>query len=672
MTTSFSSNDLRNAKFNTAFRGYDPTEVRAFLVRIAGLIDVERAEAETVVVRVAEIETPTMVATSMETSFSGDVSSDISSDVTQIIDAARNEANVMMSSARNDASAIVAKANDEAARIILRARAESRGRPTSEGSAVVEAAYADSPNDPQLAKEQARMMISEARAVRERILSDLAKRRRVAHVQLEQLRVAREKLQESLREARRIVDDAARDMSTAEVEARLAAETAGRRVSGEPLPSAADLETELWGGRHVRASMVAANEEKRHELAEMSDEVGSPDLASPGILATESDEDHDGHESTAIGLVLDCSPVAEPTNEIARTEDRAQESVDVESEIHAEPLSGEVDAADLADAADEHRPKKKTANVEELFARLRSEREASAANARAVLADHEASTTDGASEATTDDGRDSGRKHSLPGSTAELQARATDSVAMHTASIVLDLRGDDSSEPSVGEPSGGDAGDHPVSPNSQFISAQASSVSVLSPTTKDIAVLQLVDEPVEAQLDLGMVSQRSEETESEELAFVIGPLQSSLVRTVKRRLHDEQSAALANLRMLRGPADVVRLVGEEHAQRQRLTAELLPLFVDAFKVGADRSHRAVDDATITSVVEPAADEIAGSVTSVIRAELEAALAQVPHVEGEARPVNDAIASCYRSWTTERIGQVVDGRLQEAFALGIAS
>ena len=69
----------------------------------------------------------------------------------------------------------------------------------------MEAAFAETPSDPALAKEQARLMISEAKAVRERILTDLAKRRKSAHIQLEQLRVAREKLLESLRDARRVV-----------------------------------------------------------------------------------------------------------------------------------------------------------------------------------------------------------------------------------------------------------------------------------------------------------------------------------------------------------------------------------------------------------------------------------------------------------------------------------
>ena len=253
--------EIQDRRFSTAFRGYDPTEVRQFLAHIAGLYadlqaKVDPSDSVTVVAIPSGPSAEAASQASGEGS-SGDgstVAVDPSPSAADVLAQAQRDADDLLASARTEAQTIVARANDEAARVVLRARAESRGKPSAERNAAIEAALAEVPGDPEQAREQARLMISEARAVRERILSDLAKRRRTAHVQLEQLRVAREKLLETLRDARRVVEDASRDLSTAEVEARLAAETAGRRVANEPMPGVEELEAELFGGRFLTSA----------------------------------------------------------------------------------------------------------------------------------------------------------------------------------------------------------------------------------------------------------------------------------------------------------------------------------------------------------------------------------------------------------------------------------
>lgn len=269
--------EIRNHKFSNAFRGLDPEEVRRFLSRLA---DVQDNLREAVKVALQERdELAEQVAGAADEGAQSEVTPVESTEdpvALAIREDASSTASATLSAARNEANAIVAKANDEAARIVLRARAESRGR-ALEGSQS-DPVFGDVPNDPDAAKEQARMMIQEARAVRERILTDLAKRRKTAHIQLEQLRVAREKLLESLREARRVVDEASRDLSTAEVEARIAAEAAGRRVAAEPLPSSADLAAEIAGISNVygiRRSIEASNsaEAKASEVEEIALEV---------------------------------------------------------------------------------------------------------------------------------------------------------------------------------------------------------------------------------------------------------------------------------------------------------------------------------------------------------------------------------------------------------------
>ncbi len=242
---------IRNYRFSTAFRGYDTAEVRAFLNSVADAVATYSENASAYVLSVAESVNPAAVAgnAAVVPAAVEPTPEDLAA-----VEEARADAESIVAAAKEEANAIVTRANDEAARIFLRARAESRGKPSADTMAAMELALADAPSDPNVAKEQARIMISEAKAVRERILTDLAKRRRVAHVQLEQLRVAREKLLESFRDARRVADEASRDLSTAEVEARLAAETAGRRVGTEDLPTVAELEAELFSGRSILSS----------------------------------------------------------------------------------------------------------------------------------------------------------------------------------------------------------------------------------------------------------------------------------------------------------------------------------------------------------------------------------------------------------------------------------
>src|SRR5262249_17043621 len=87
---------------------------------------------------------------------------------------------------------------------------------------------------------QGREMVAEARAARERILTDLARRRHIAEVQVEQLRAARERLLEACGVVRRTLDEATAELQKAETEARYAADEVGRRAP-EPPSVPADL-----------------------------------------------------------------------------------------------------------------------------------------------------------------------------------------------------------------------------------------------------------------------------------------------------------------------------------------------------------------------------------------------------------------------------------------------
>ena len=82
-------------------------------------------------------------------------------------------------------------------------------------------------------RQQGREMVAEAQRVRERMLGDLARRRRHARQQVEQLMAGRERLLEAFEVVRQTIDGATEEMRASLPEARLAAEAAGRRFGGE-------------------------------------------------------------------------------------------------------------------------------------------------------------------------------------------------------------------------------------------------------------------------------------------------------------------------------------------------------------------------------------------------------------------------------------------------------
>jgi hypothetical protein len=113
------------------------------------------------------------------------------------------------------------------------------------------------------ARMQGKEMVGEAQTVRERLLSDLARRRRLAHVQIEQLRAGRERLLEAYRVVRRTLDEATEELTVAEAEARVAAEAAARRTAADaPEPSVVDMEAELATSREATSVDVVVEDDE--------------------------------------------------------------------------------------------------------------------------------------------------------------------------------------------------------------------------------------------------------------------------------------------------------------------------------------------------------------------------------------------------------------------------
>ena len=214
--------------FSSAFRGYHPAEVRHFLKRVS---EEMAAGAE----REAELRRALQEASERAAHPELDeatVTGILGEHAARLLAGARETAASITAEARQRADAVVRDGES----MIARMRADADGllaRRSTEADAVADSIRGEAQTEARAiverATQQGKEMVREARAVRERMLADLNKRRRQAQLQIEQLRAARDRLLAAYDVVRRTVDEATAELEAAEPEARLAAEAVGRR-----------------------------------------------------------------------------------------------------------------------------------------------------------------------------------------------------------------------------------------------------------------------------------------------------------------------------------------------------------------------------------------------------------------------------------------------------------
>jgi DivIVA domain-containing protein len=169
----------------------------------------------------------------------------------------RAEAEEATAALRAEATAEAERLRTEAAEVLAVRTAEAdevRDRLVAEADQIRVEAAAAAEAAVEAAREQGRQLIAEARSVRERVLSDLVRRRRLSRQQLDQLKAGRDRLARALGEVRRQLDDAVGELAVAVPEARQAAEHVSRRVEGDESVEVAELVRDLDAARTFPAS----------------------------------------------------------------------------------------------------------------------------------------------------------------------------------------------------------------------------------------------------------------------------------------------------------------------------------------------------------------------------------------------------------------------------------
>jgi DivIVA domain-containing protein len=320
--------------FSTAFRGYDQEEVKAYLEALAyefrdlrdriteleGELAAERGKAApeaaplkldiaTLTTALGE-ETARVLRTAQEAA--DDVRTRAEEGAARTLREAHEEAARVRTSAEGVLAERTAEAEQEVARIRREAQEET-ARLRREATATAEAEVAK-------AVEQGRDMLSQAQAARERVLSDLARRRKVALNQIDQLRAGRERLHAKLHGARVDLERMMDDMARSDEEARLAEEAAG----------------------HVPAKATAPAEEGDRVETVDAEAVAEAETVEepPGEPAPEVSADEDAEEVGAVDAGA-AAPASDDTGEAVPTAEAAEEAA------HADAAP---DAAEREDA----------------------------------------------------------------------------------------------------------------------------------------------------------------------------------------------------------------------------------------------------------------------------------------------------------------------------------
>lgn len=248
--------EVAQRSFSTVWRGFDPTEVRDFLNRLAqDLRDVEEREAalrEQLIEALARAAEPPVLDEETLTEALGE-------ETTRILRDAREAAHNIKEKAELTAQQLLTQAEEDAARmreeagLLLNARTEETEQFKSaaqreideQRDALIAAAQAEADKMLEDSRSSGRHLVQEAQSLRMRMLEDLSRRGKIAHAQIEQLRAGRDHLLESFQSIRLSLDQVTEELHRAEADAREAAEAAGKRAADEAALTIEELEAML-------------------------------------------------------------------------------------------------------------------------------------------------------------------------------------------------------------------------------------------------------------------------------------------------------------------------------------------------------------------------------------------------------------------------------------------
>jgi len=373
--------EITRRSFPVVFRGYDQDQVRRFLKKVGDELSAAR-QREQELRHALEAARSTLAHPELD---EATLTAALGEETTRILRSAREAAADIRTKAEERVARMVQEADEHGARLRLEAE-NVLGRRVEEADEIAAniraAAEADARQvhdrvqaELEAAKARGREMIAEAQAVRERVIGDLARRRRAAQVQIEQLLAGRDRLLDTYKSVRGTLDDITAQLEHAEDEARVAAEAAHRRAVDTP-PDDSDLE-----------ALAAAGAEDLVEPAPEPARAPEPDawaLPEPPVTAAPP--------SLSVNVRPPEEPAESPRPSLVQLQPfDEEEGVRIIGPVSASesppaPPHDEVAEPPTPEPAPEEQHE---GSVEDLFARLRADRQGAVIKAQQVLAPRE-------------------------------------------------------------------------------------------------------------------------------------------------------------------------------------------------------------------------------------------------------------------------------------------
>ncbi len=353
------------ATFSNARKGFEPAEVREFLRMVAAeLARLQERE------RFLEREVRTVQRGPVSTAALDEdvVTRLLGEEAARILQAAREAASQIKIRAEEGASRLLRDATDEAHRVREEAEIESARRRAD--------ATADAEAELEMAKQQGRDMVNEARAYRERVLSDLARRREMARQQIEQLVHGRDRLLQAFERSRLVAVDVISELvplvepdeyvDLSPTTGPIPVMKPNTPRPGTPLVAveppievAVDVDIVVEEASVVEAEFV--------EAEPTIDDEGAPDVDN----APTADADADADAVVEPSAEVDAATIDEAEPMV----DEAEPMVEVERVVDAAPVAETELVVDAAPAAGTE----SKSSADDLFARLRAARTQSVA-----------------------------------------------------------------------------------------------------------------------------------------------------------------------------------------------------------------------------------------------------------------------------------------------------
>ncbi|MCB1255696.1 MAG: DivIVA domain-containing protein [Microthrixaceae bacterium] len=413
---------LASGNFTRSRRGFEPIEVNQSLGKAADALRTWSLRDKALVHRIEELEAELIEARKLD---EGRIASVLGEETARVISAAREAAAEIRSKAEEHAARVIRESEDTATASAnalkaeaetLRAEAESlHEQATREyatkldeaqqlhddlvndaqqrhdelveaGARVLSERTTEAEEHAQKVTEQARVegrdMVAEAKAVRDRILADLAERRRAARRQIEGAIVGRDRVIEVMRQAGANLESVIADLGEAEDAARDSVSDAVLSLTddSEEFLSGLDLtEPSIETGDLLAVPVASKSTDEPDSDSDaghsgnVDDEAVSTELESIDVQVANADEaDESADDGDAVDVAV--AAVAEEAAPDAVTKDEPEA---IEAQVaDSEPAEAEPAAADEASAPDVSATSGDDgsgATVHDLFAKIRAQ-----------------------------------------------------------------------------------------------------------------------------------------------------------------------------------------------------------------------------------------------------------------------------------------------------------